>query len=63
MICLASGADWDCTADGNVFVWHKTTGIPIGKIQAHEPRCNAGAWNPADPRMFVTGGDDGKIKM
>jgi len=49
--------------DGHVHIWHKSTGIPIEKMDAHHPRCNAASWNPTDPCMFATCGDDGKVKM
>ena len=62
----AAGAPWkfaDMNLDGNVLIWHKSTGIPIQKLEAHHPRCNAVSWNPVDPCMFATCGDDAKIKM
>jgi len=49
--------------DGNVYVWHKLTGTLVHKAEAHTPRVNAVAWNPADPAMYATCGDDGKIKI
>ena len=49
--------------DGHVFIWHKVTGILVHEAEAHHTSCNAVAWNPADPCMFATGGDDGRVKM
>lgn len=49
--------------DGYISIWHKLTGIPVRRLSAHEPRCNAVSWNPADPCMLASCGDDGKIKM
>ncbi|KAM7189629.1 vacuolar protein sorting-associated protein 1 [Naviculisporaceae sp. PSN 640] len=49
--------------DGCVYIWHKSSGILIEKLEAHTPPCNSVSWNPADPCMFATCGDDGKIKM
>jgi len=49
--------------DGLVCIWHKTSGIPVQKLPAHQPRCNAVSWNPANPCMFATCGDDHKIKI
>ncbi|KAK0652268.1 WD40-repeat-containing domain protein [Cercophora newfieldiana] len=49
--------------DGMVCIWHKLTGIPVQRLEAHHPRCNAVSWNPADPCMFATCGDDQKIKI
>ena len=59
----ATWEDADMILDGNVLIWHKSTGIPIQKLEAHHPRCNAVSWNPVDPCMFATCGDDAKIKM
>ncbi|KAK0627045.1 WD40-repeat-containing domain protein [Immersiella caudata] len=55
---VISGSD-----DGLVCIWHKSTGIPVHRMEAHHPRCNAVSWNPANPCMFATCGDDHKIKM
>lgn len=49
--------------DGHVYIWHKSSGIAVERLDAHHPRCNSVTWNPADPCMFATCGDDGKIKM
>ena len=53
----------DEEADGKVLIWHKTMGVQMFKLNGHQPRCNAVAWNPADPCMFASCGDDSKIKM
>ncbi|QBZ59058.1 hypothetical protein PoMZ_04018 [Pyricularia oryzae] len=55
---VASGSE-----DGKVSIWHKATGHLICRLHAHHPRCNAVRWNPKDPCMFATCGDDGKIKI
>ncbi|KAK3365871.1 WD domain-containing protein [Lasiosphaeria ovina] len=49
--------------DGSMCIWHKSTGIQVERVAAHDPRCNAVSWNPADPCMVASCGDDGKIKM
>ncbi|KAK3327676.1 WD domain-containing protein [Cercophora scortea] len=49
--------------DGFVCIWHKSSGILVEKLAAHQPRCNSVSWNPVDPCMFATCGDDSKIKM
>ncbi|KYK58650.1 WD domain-containing protein [Drechmeria coniospora] len=46
--------------DGNLFIWHKTTGVPVERLHAHMPRCNAATWNPTDPCMLASCGDDGR---
>jgi hypothetical protein len=38
-------------------------GVLVHDTEAHHTSCNAVAWNPADPCMFATGGDDGKVRM
>ncbi|OBT85890.1 hypothetical protein VE02_04492 [Pseudogymnoascus sp. 03VT05] len=45
--------------DGYVFVWHKENGSIVEKLEAHRPGCcNSVSWNPKNPRMFATAGDD-----
>jgi WD40 repeat protein len=50
--------------DGYVFIWHKESGSLIEKLDGHKPLCcNDVAWNPKDPCMFATAGDDSKVRM
>lgn len=49
--------------DGNIVIWHKNSGAPVERLSGHTPRCNAVTWNPTDPCMLASCGDDGKIKM
>ncbi|KAK3378002.1 WD domain-containing protein [Podospora didyma] len=49
--------------DGAVYIWHKYSGTPVERMEAHQPRCNAVSWNPTDPCMLASCGDDGKIKI
>lgn len=49
--------------DGFIFIWHKVTGFMVKKMSGHEPRTNCAVWNPRDPCMFASCGDDGKIKI
>jgi WD40 repeat protein len=49
--------------DGQVFLWQRHTGELVLKLVAHKPICNAIAWNPSDPCMFATCGDDGLVKI
>ncbi|KUI71648.1 WD repeat-containing protein 26 [Cytospora mali] len=49
--------------DGCVSIWHKSSGHPVEKLEAHRPRCNAVAWSPTDPCLWASAGDDGKIKL
>ncbi|KAK3944121.1 vacuolar protein sorting-associated protein 1 [Diplogelasinospora grovesii] len=50
--------------DGSISIWHKSSGIQVEKLaEAHIPRCNSVSWNPADPCMFASCGDEGKVKI
>lgn len=49
--------------DGCVSIWHKSSGHPVEKLEAHRPRCNAVAWSPTDPCLWASGGDDGRIRL
>ncbi|KAL6700045.1 WD40 repeat-like protein [Trichoderma pleuroticola] len=49
--------------DGNILIWHKNIGAAVERLQGHQPRCNAVVWNPADPCMLASCGDDGRIKI
>lgn len=49
--------------DGNMLIWHKSSGAVVERLQAHSPRCNAISWNPSDPYVVASGGDDGLVKM
>lgn len=49
--------------DGSILIWHKNSGAVVERLPAHEPRCNAVSWNPADPYIVASGGDDGLVKM
>lgn len=50
--------------DGLVYIWHKENGTLIEELGGHSPGCvNAVSWNPADPCMFASGGDDKKVRM
>lgn len=55
---VVSGSD-----DGNILIWHKTIGAAVERLPGHVPRCNAVAWNPADPGMLASCGDDGSVKI
>ena len=50
-------------ADGFIYIWHKASAQLVQKLNGHSPRCNSISWNPANPCLFASGGDDGKIKM
>ncbi|KPI41851.1 WD repeat-containing protein 26 [Cyphellophora attinorum] len=55
--------------DGLVYVWHKENTQLIeqlyghGKGQSGKATVNTVDWNPVDPGMFASGGDDRKIRI
>lgn len=49
--------------DGNILIWHKNIGAAVERLPGHLPRCNAVAWNPADPCMLASCGDDNRVKI
>ncbi|KAL8905601.1 MAG: hypothetical protein Q9171_006605 [Xanthocarpia ochracea] len=57
--------------DARVYIWHKENGSLIERLEGHgrlegqgSPGCvNVVAWNPADPCMFASGGDDQKVRI
>jgi WD40 repeat protein len=49
--------------DGNILIWHKNIGAAVERLAGHQPRCNAVSWNPADPCMLASCGDDGVVKI
>lgn len=59
--------DYDCSnlpvTDGNILIWHKNSGAAVERLEGHQPRTNAVSWNPADPCMLASCGDDGKVKV
>ena len=53
-----------CSLDSRVYIWHKENGMLIETLEGHAHGCvNAVAWNPADPCMFASAGDDHNIRM
>ena len=50
--------------DSKVYIWHKENGTLIETLEGHSTGCvNTVAWNPANPCMFASGGDDSKVRM
>ena len=50
--------------DGHVYIWHRANGTLIEKLATHGGSCVSDiAWNPANPGMFASGGDDKKVRM
>ncbi|KAI9847978.1 MAG: hypothetical protein M1837_001496 [Sclerophora amabilis] len=50
--------------DSKIYVWHKENGILLETLEGHGSGCvNAVAWNPQDPGMFASAGDDHKVRI
>ncbi|KAI1006438.1 hypothetical protein K3495_g1778 [Podosphaera aphanis] len=49
---------------GFIYIWHKDSGRLIEKIKSHKIGCcTAVTWNPTNPFMFATAGDDAKVRI
>ncbi|KAF4628889.1 hypothetical protein G7Y89_g9261 [Cudoniella acicularis] len=49
---------------GLVYIWHKENGQLIETLEAHEKGCcNSVSWNPVNPCMFASAGDDHKVRI
>ncbi|TVY41194.1 putative WD repeat-containing protein, partial [Lachnellula subtilissima] len=52
------------SADGKVYIWHRENGQLIKELDGHPGGCcSAVSWNPTNPRMFASCGDDEKVRM
>ncbi|KAL4805075.1 WD40 repeat-containing protein [Aspergillus unguis] len=50
--------------DSRIYVWHKENGTLVETLEGHLQGCvNAISWNPADPSMFASAGDDCLVKI
>ncbi|EEP79122.1 conserved hypothetical protein [Uncinocarpus reesii 1704] len=50
--------------DSKVYIWHKENCKLVETLEGHSKGCvNAVAWNPKDPEMFASAGDDRKVKI
>ncbi|KAL7274955.1 hypothetical protein RUND412_002109 [Rhizina undulata] len=49
--------------DSNVYVWHKENGTLVLKLPGHVGTVNCVAWNPKNPHMFASAGDDHAVRI
>lgn len=49
--------------DSNVYIWHKENGTLVETLPGHAGMVNCVAWNPANPHMFASAGDDHDVRM
>lgn len=50
--------------EGNIVIYHREKGSVIEKLGGHKKGCcNSVSWNPTNPSMFASAGDDGIIRM
>ncbi|PQE22834.1 wd domain-containing protein [Rutstroemia sp. NJR-2017a BBW] len=49
---------------GNVLIYHKENGTMVEKLEGHPKGCcSSVSWNPANPCMFASAGDDKKVRI
>lgn len=50
--------------DACIYVWHKGNGKLVESMEGHISGCvNAISWNPTNPGMFASAGDDYLVRM
>jgi len=50
--------------DGHIFIWHKENGTLVEKLDGHGGvSCNSVSWNPTNPCMFASAGDDSRVRI
>ena len=51
-------------ADSRISIWHRHSGRLIYQLEGHRRGCiNAVSWNPADPTLFASAGDDSRVRI
>ncbi|KAJ6155815.1 hypothetical protein N7470_006381 [Penicillium chermesinum] len=56
---VVSGSD-----DSKVYIWHKENTELVEALEGHTKGCvNFVSWNPADPTMFASAGDDRVVRI
>ncbi|KAH8430680.1 uncharacterized protein LDX57_008342 [Aspergillus melleus] len=50
--------------DSRVYIWHRENGTVVETLEGHISGCvNAISWNPTNPGMFATAGDDCLVRI
>jgi len=49
--------------DSNVYVWRKENGALVEVLPGHSGIVNCVAWNPTNPYMFASAGDDRNVRI
>ncbi|KAJ9283666.1 hypothetical protein DTO021C3_8737 [Paecilomyces variotii] len=50
--------------DARIYIWHKENSTLVETLEGHLSGCvNAISWNPADPGMFASAGDDRIVRI
>jgi WD repeat-containing protein 26 len=49
--------------DSRIYIWHKDNGTLVETLEGHSGCVNSVAWNPKDPCMFASAGDDHVVRM
>lgn len=47
--------------DGAIHIWHRENGQLLETLDGHTACANAVAWNPSNPRMLASVGDDKRV--
>ncbi|KAH0562255.1 hypothetical protein GP486_003051, partial [Trichoglossum hirsutum] len=48
--------------DSRIYIWHKDNGTLVETLEGHSGCVNSVAWNPKDPCMFASAGDDHVVR-
>ncbi|EAW14864.1 WD domain protein [Aspergillus clavatus NRRL 1] len=50
--------------DSRIYIWHKENGALVETLEGHTSGCvNAISWNPTNPGMFASAGDDCLVRI